>query len=189
MPIIGQSIPIDVLSDEDLLAIFHFVSAVTKTNGKAGAWQSLVHVCRRWRGLIFGSPRGLNLRLVCTSRTPARESLDIWPALPLEINGTISSTPMDNIVAALGHRDRVSRIDLLLVNGSLQWDKVLAAMQVPFPALTALLLQREREYEPAPVIPDTFLGGAAPSLQHLDGMYFISGITRAAFICHSSRQS
>ena len=40
------------------------------------AWQSLVHVCRRWRCLVFESPRRLNLRLVCAQGTPARQ-LDV----------------------------------------------------------------------------------------------------------------
>jgi hypothetical protein len=72
---------------------------------------------------------------------------------------------VDNIVVALGHRDRVCRIDLLVTGGS-QWDKVLAAMRVPFPALTDLLLRCEDVS--VPVIPDTFLGGSAPRLQYLE---------------------
>ena len=98
---------------------------------------------------------------------PARKSLDVWPALHLLIRGVIPSTSaaVDGIVTALGHRDRVFRIDLLVNEGS-QWDKVLATMQVPFPALTDLLLQCEDET--APAIPDTFLGGSAPRLRHLE---------------------
>jgi hypothetical protein len=94
---------------------------------------------------------------------PARETLDVWPSLPLVIEGTISSTSADNIVVAPGYSDRVCRIDLQ-INGRLQWDKVLAAMQVPFPALTHLLL---RCHDNPPVIPDTFLGGSAPRLEYL----------------------
>jgi hypothetical protein len=94
---------------------------------------------------------------------PARETLDVWPSLPLVIEGTISSTSADNIVIAPGYSDRVCRIDLQ-INGRLQWDKVLAAMQVPFPALTHLLL---RCHDNPPVIPDTFLGGSAPRLEYL----------------------
>src|SRR5260221_5208216 len=46
------------------------------------SWQLLVHVCRRWRSLVFGSPRRLNLRLFCTPETPAKDTLAVWPALP-----------------------------------------------------------------------------------------------------------
>jgi hypothetical protein len=48
-------------------------------------WHTLVHVCRRWRDLVFASPRRLNLRLLCRKDTPVREMLDIWPALPIVI--------------------------------------------------------------------------------------------------------
>jgi hypothetical protein len=158
-------ISIDVLPDDVLLAIFDFYVVGTSLQKKEiEAWQVLVHVCRRWRCVVFGSPRRLNLQLVCTPGTPARETLDVWPALPLIIvKGTTPSTSVDNIVVALGHRDRVRRIDLEITRG-LEWDKVLAAMQVPFPALTDLLLQSWNE--PA-VIPDTFLGGSAPRLRSL----------------------
>jgi hypothetical protein len=121
-------------------------------------------VCRQWRCVVFGSPRRLNLRLLCTPTT-TRESLGVWPALPLQIESDIYSTSVDNIVVALGHCDRVCRIRLL-IPWHLKWDKVLAAMQVPFPALTDLALLCHSD-EPALVIPDTFLGGSAPRLRSL----------------------
>jgi hypothetical protein len=117
--------------------------------------------------VVFGSPRRLNLQLVCTPGTPARETLDVWPALPLVIQGTISSTSVDNIVVALGKSDRICRIDLRELSRGLKWDLVLAAMQVPFPALTDLLLHGDED-KAAPVIPDTFLGGSAPCLRRLE---------------------
>jgi hypothetical protein len=167
---VGQATPIDVLYDDVLLEIFdyHITGDRYQTTIKATkAWQSLVHVCRRWRSLVFGSPRRLNLRLVCTAGTPAREILDVWPALPLFVDGVIYSTSVDNIVDALGHSDRVCGIHLRTrITGSLPWDKVLAAMQVPFPALTGLLLLCHRD-ETAPIIPDTFMGGSAPRLRYL----------------------
>ncbi|KAH9968522.1 hypothetical protein BGW80DRAFT_1337992, partial [Lactifluus volemus] len=33
-------------------------------------WHRLVHVCRRWRHIIFDSPRSLDLQLFCTYGTP-----------------------------------------------------------------------------------------------------------------------
>jgi hypothetical protein len=167
---VGQVTPIDVLHDDVLLVIFDFyvtVDGYQITKRAKEAWQSLVHVCRRWRCVVFASPRRLNLRLVCSPGTPARECLDVWPALPLIVEGTISSTSVDNIVVALGHSDRVCQIDLRITAG-LQWDQVLAAMQVPFPALTRLFLLCESGLGRAPVIPDTFLGGSAPHLRNLD---------------------
>jgi hypothetical protein len=168
---VGQVAPIDVLHDDILVSMFEFyVTGDGNRNTKRAveAWQALVHVCRRWRCVVFASPRRLNLRLVCTPGTPARESLDAWPALPLIVQGNIYSTPLDdNIVVALGHSDRVCQIDLrCVVIGGLQWDKVLAAMQVPFPALTGLL--HNLGYVTTSTIPDTFLGGSAPCLRSLD---------------------
>ena len=63
---------IDVLPDDDLLSIFDFYMACQIPFGRkpihaVDAWRALVHVCRRWRSVVFGSPRRLNLRLSCTS--------------------------------------------------------------------------------------------------------------------------
>ncbi len=128
-------------------------------------WQSLVHVCRRWRILVFGSPRRLDLQLVCTPRTPSRDTLDDWPALPLLIQGGLTSTSgADDIVVALRHSNRVCEVDLWGPYRELE--KVLAAMQVPFPELTRLrLLSFDKTL---PVIPDSFLGGSSPRLRHFE---------------------
>ena len=159
-----------MLPDDVLLAIFDFyLVRVSDHNKDTEAWQLLVHVCRRWRCVVFGSPRRLNLRLICPLRTPVRESLDVWPALPLIVTG---AAPADNIVVALGHSDRVCQINLWEVQGGLEWDKVLVAMQVPFPALTGLLLSCRRDGSDLSILSDTFLGGSAPRLQYLD-MYCI----------------
>ena len=173
--------PIDVLHDDDLLAIFDFY-VVRLGPGKRyaqrkrdiEAWQSLVHVCRRWRCLVFASPRRLDLRLVCTPGTSTRERLYIWPSLPLIVDGNIiheyfKSVRVDNFIVALGHRDRICRIDLRITQGS-AWNEVLATMKVSFPALTHLLL--ECGLSPAPIIPDSFLNGYAPRLKYLS-MEFI----------------
>jgi hypothetical protein len=131
----------------------------TKTEG----WQSLVHVCQRWRCLVFASPRRLNLQLYCTPRTPARDRLDLWPALPLIIYGSMdSSSGTDNVVTALGQSNRVSQVYLYGLAGW-QLEQVLAAMQVPFPELTYMQLT---SYDETPrSIPDSFLDGSAPRLR------------------------
>jgi hypothetical protein len=125
-------------------------------------WQSLIHVCRRWRSLILGSPRRLNLKLYCTPRTPARDKLDIWPALPLIVKGDMTVTPYTgNVIAALGQSNRVCYVDLEMSHWQL--GEVLAVMQVPFPELTDLILFFYGETPP--LDPDSFLGGSAPRLQ------------------------
>ena len=150
--------PIDVLPDDVLLVIFDFY--VVRKKDDIEAWQLLVHVCRRWRCLVFGSPRRLNLQLLCTPEIPARDKLDVWPALPLIVGGDLGlSSGMDNIIAALGQSNRVSEVFLSHL-ASWQLEKVLAVMQVPFPELTDLQLFLDDE-----VIPDSFLGGSAPRLR------------------------
>ena len=88
---------------------------------------------------MFGSPRRLDLKLRCTLKTPARDLLDIWPALPLFIQGHIyEESDVDNIIAALERSDRVRKISLRVPKSHLE--KVLPSMQEPFPDLTSLAL-------------------------------------------------
>ncbi len=139
---------IDILPDDVLLEIFDFL--VVESNAfKAESWnwwRTLAHVCRKWRNVIFGSPHRLNLRLVCSNRTPVREMLDVWPPLPIVIHHSARpKSGVDNIIAALERNDRVCQITLKL---DLQWEKVLGAMQEPSPALTQLMLSSDVELPP-----------------------------------------
>jgi F-box-like len=157
----------DVLPDEILLEIFELKTrSEYELYGPKAAieeWQPLVHVCRRWRNIVFGSPCRLNLRLYCTPGTPARDTLDIWPALPLIVDSfTPFSSGTDNIIAALGQSNRVSQVRLRALADS-QLEEVLAVMQVSFPELTDLQLGSYGETPP--VIPDLFLDGSAQCLQ------------------------
>jgi hypothetical protein len=155
-----------MLPDVALLEIFDFV-----TKGAwVEAWYALVHVCRKWRYAVFGSPLRLNLRLQCSGSTPVRKTLDVWPLLPIVVLGNSNDKwGVDNIVAVLEHNDRISEFSFWSVPSS-QFEKVLAAMQQPFPALT--LLQLQPGDETAPVVPASFLGGSALRLQSL----FLDGI-------------
>jgi hypothetical protein len=147
-----------MLPDVALLTVFGFYVDIQE-------WQTLVHVSRKWRNVVFGSPRRLNLQIICKSSTPVRETLDVWPPLPIAIRDYWDATlGVDNIVAALEHNNRISDLQLLDVPSS-QLEKVLAVIQRPFPALTRLHLQARDET--APVDPDLFLGGTAPHLRTL----------------------
>ena len=160
-------ISINPLSDDVLLEIFgYYVKGEDQTEKqREEAWQSLVHVCRRWRSIVFGSPRHLNLQLVCTERTPARDTLDVWPPFPLVIwcDGFYLAGGADNIIAVLERRDRVCQIHLARIQSS-DLEIFLAAMQQPFPELTHLILQ---SFSAVRVDPDSFLGGFAPRLEFL----------------------
>ena len=62
----------------------------------------------------------------CTPKTPARDTLDVWPALPLLVDGNMASTTgTDNIVVALEQSNRVRQVDLW---GLVDWqlEKVLS---------------------------------------------------------------
>ena len=169
-------IRIDVLPDDVLLTIFNFyIVGYLHTKPVIEEWQSLVHVCRRWRSIVFGSPRHLNLRLFCTPETPMRDTLDFWPALPLLINGNLpSASSVNNIIVALRHDNRVREVDLGEIAGP-QLKEVLVAMQMPFPEVMDLRLATSTDNQMLPAIPDSFLGGsAAPCLRcfSLDGIPF-----------------
>jgi pimeloyl-ACP methyl ester carboxylesterase len=159
-----------MLPDLVLLEIFDLYT----DDGKVEAWYTLVHVCQKWRKVVFGSPRRLDLRVLCTANTPVREMLDVWPLLPIVLWSSGGWWGVDNTLAALEHNDRICQLVLTdsgpisLISGfsTLQWKEVLAAMQKPFPALTHLLLQSVHQM--APVDPDLFLGGSAPRLRALD---------------------
>ena len=175
----------DVLPDDVLLEIFDFYminNPSYESKRTAEAWQSLVHVCRRWRNIVFGSPRRLNLQLYCTPETPVKDRLDIWPALPLIIAGNMTLSGTDNVITALGKSDRLREV---LLSGLAGWglDKVLAVMQVPLLELTSLRLFLDRSATadggtvPVVPIPDLFLGGSASRLRSFE----LSGIPFPGF--------
>jgi hypothetical protein len=167
----------DMLPDVALLEIFDFYMNQAREEDadwpptEIEAWHTLVHVCRTWRTIILGSPHRLALRLFCTDKTPVKETLAVWPPLPIVIMQVGQPTQMDNIILALEHNDRVCQIDLMhVINPELE--EFLAAMQQPFPALTKLSLWQgwlkdEDEMIEMPVIPESFLGGSAARLQYL----------------------
>jgi len=155
---------IDILSDDALLAIFFLYKEVYLHD--LSWWEPLVHVCRRWRHLIFASPLHLNLTLVCSLRKRARRSLDIWPPFPIAIHVSSCKAPSNifNFVAALKHPDRVSdiRLNSLTITGVMVFVDM---MRCPFSVLTYLSLGSIDDDEL--VLPDGFLGGSAPSLRTL----------------------
>ena len=161
---------IDLLPDVALLEIFEYYvdpqGPQDESFSGLDTWHTLVHVCQRWRNVIFGSPRRLDLQILCTDKKPVREMLDIWPVLPLVVLG-YHPTSVDSIIAALEHNDRVYKVHFGSSESS-QVEEVLLAMQRPFPALTHLWLEADDEVdETLPVVPDSFLGGSAPGLRTL----------------------
>jgi hypothetical protein len=90
--------------------------------------------------------------------------LDVWPALPLFIECNESAGSVNNIVAVLERSECLCHIELTNFESS-DLEQISAAMQVPFPELTHLLLSSYDETVPA--LPDSFLGKSAPRLEDL----------------------
>jgi hypothetical protein len=165
---VGQ-VTFDILPDDILLCIFYVY-----VNGpyKREEWRTLVHVCRRWRTLVFGSPHHLNLQLFCSIRTPVLAMLDIWPALPIVVyQHYFRKQKLGNLIAAIKHNDRVCQIDLGTFFDIWQLERIVSVMQEPFPVLTFLSLTSgllDGTIDGANlIIPNSFLGGSAPRLEHL----------------------
>ncbi|KAH9971501.1 hypothetical protein BGW80DRAFT_1460462 [Lactifluus volemus] len=150
------------LPDKVLLDIFEFCLS-DDWPPREMVWPKFVHVCQRWRYIIFASSLRLDLRLLCTDRTPVREMLDVWPPLPIEIHYfSVDSQVEDNVMAALEHRNRVRGISLR--GKAFPLENLVAVMEEPFPELESLSLHKGGT---VPVLPNTFLGGSAPRLRYL----------------------
>ena len=135
-------------------------------------------VCRRWRHVVFGSPRRLDLRVVCTNTTPTSRLLDIWPPFPIIVSlpplfPELDENGVNNLIAALECRDRISKINIGYIRGPLL-EKLVPMLHEPFPVLTTLSLWSTDES--VPELPETFLGGSAPRLRSfwLEGIPFPS---------------
>jgi hypothetical protein len=179
--LVSHTVPIDRLPDNVFLDIFNFCledhTEFPVTHARS--WKPLVHVCQRWRGIIFASPRRLDLHLNCSYGTPVRKNLVFWPVtIPLIINypsvltgilARISPEDEDNIVAALEHPSRIHRI--IIHAAAPQIRKVSTALQKSFPALAHLELACYVYPTDSPVILRRCLGGSAPHLQHLSLKY------------------
>ena len=159
---------IDVLPDNVLLEISHFYRGDPLYDiYSTWSWKPLTQVCRRWRHVVFGSPRRLALRVVCTNTTPTSRLLDIWPPFPIIVLLTPTSPVVDindveNLITALEFRDRTSVIWICDIRGPVL-EKLVTVLHEPFPVLTHFSLVSIDES--ALALPETFLGGFAPRLQ------------------------
>ena len=168
-------VTINILPDDVLLLIFHFDRLIfLEENHRldpSWKWHRLVHVCRRWRSVVFGSPNFLHLTLVCHPNT-RMELTGIWPTFPIIITDKLNRFESDehDFDVAFAYRNRICGIDLIHLTSS-KLQRFVSAMQVQFPALIDLRLYFYREFldfGPAPVLPDGFLSGTVPRLQSLE---------------------
>ena len=165
-----------MLTDDVLLEMFGFYVDGGHVNywdfHHFDKWHTLIHVCRRWRSLVFISPRHLNVQLLWRPKRSVKKMLDIWPEIPICVyDYGYRREATDNDVAALKLKDRVSQIRLLNFS-PMAWEGYAPLMEDLFPILTHLCIQ---PYSPIKgVISDSFLGRSAPYLQELllDGVPF-----------------
>ena len=150
-------------------------------------WSRLVHICRKWRHIVFTSQQALHLRLFCSFGTPISKTLDCWPPLPivLEYGSSLALDPPSpedevNIITALKRSDRVNSISLTVTTTLL--DKLYRdAVERPFLELEDLILLSQDSLPLA--LPKTFL--CAPRLRRLH----LTGIRMPGLLqlLHSSR--
>jgi F-box-like len=174
---IAQLAVIERLPDEILIEIFNFdrLVSVTPSQGRPDRpweWHRLVHVCRRWRYIVFESSRSLGLQLFCTYGTPVKDNLDCWPALPIVMQYAQLSSPNplpmaardeDDIIVALQHPHRISKIELTVTTPLLE--RLTTLTQGPFPVLEHLELMTQAET--GHILPSESFGGPFPSLRVL----------------------
>jgi len=115
-------------------------------------WHTLVHVCKRWRSIVFVSPHRLQLQLLCTNKRPVQNTLDFWPELPIVIHsrrGMSQRQDANNLIAALKQHNRVAKIDMKDIPNTF-WKRMRAMkMKNPYSVLTYLRLHSEKINAPA----------------------------------------
>ena len=76
---------IEVFHDDILLDIFDYYRLDAMKQSRRGLWKwhPLAHVCRKWRRIVFRSPRRLGLWIPCEDGAPIENTLASWPTLPL----------------------------------------------------------------------------------------------------------
>ena len=165
-----------MLSDDVLLNVFDlYRNSHDYSYRPVWGWHVLVHVCQRWRQVIFTSPRRLNLQILCTDRTPVKTNLCIWPAFPIVVhcNSFRGISPEGNVHAALEHPDRVCYVKVDVKGPKMA--KIVALLQEPFPVLKRLEILVKAVYPP--ILTAELLGGSAPSLRHI----YLRGVSFPAF--------
>lgn len=154
------------LPEEALLGIFDFLVERTDSVRHMNVWQTLVHVCREWRNIIFSSSRRLNLQLLCMDTNPVRKMLHIWPAFPIVVvtGGDPNEECADNVVAAFEQPGRISEIFFEEISSE-ALEFFFETIHAPFPQLTTLdiTLSDTRQF-----FPKSFPKGFAPRLRSLD---------------------
>ena len=115
----GCATGMDFLPDIILLNIFDFwriIEYPVRLWKSTWKWDRLVHVCQRWRQIVFASPNRLQIQLLCASGTPIKTHLSCWPAFPIILSYSVgeglSISDEYNVLSALEHSNRIGTLDL-----------------------------------------------------------------------------
>ncbi len=161
---------IDNLPNELLIVIFDFyllhwqnINRLWERGFQFG-WFNLLHVCRKWRAVLFASSSRLGLTFVLTPKGGNMKTIlsRHFPPLSIAINYnhryrhiTGMAKDMRRLLGALKRPDRIRGIDLYASNADGELAKFFEAMKCPFPALESLALYDDQDR--ALKIPITFL--------------------------------
>ena len=165
-----------MLPEDTLLEIFDLyrLDAMESSFQRPWKWHRLAHVCRKWRNVIFMSPRRLDLRVLCENGAPIESILGSWPTLPLVVRhyDPKSKSLPNNVAAALRRIHRLCEIELVLPSSSI--GSIVDAMQEPLHGLESIRVTIENATGPPKLVREAFLGGSAPHLREikLDGIAF-----------------
>ncbi|KAH9980638.1 hypothetical protein BJV77DRAFT_404499 [Russula vinacea] len=177
---------IHLLDNDSLLQIFSHYRLENEDNWNLRqTWRNLVHVCRRWRNLIYDSSSHLDVCLLLMNDSPSIDTLGHLPPLPLVIDfsdrtETISQKDEDNIHLGLQQHGLVRRVVLEAQSSSLRmW---LELMKKHFPRLRDLSLFSTTIEEMNLTLPETL---QVPDLRRLSlhgvglpkGLSLLSSVT------------
>jgi hypothetical protein len=139
-------------------------------------WFKLIHVCKRWRAVIFASFFRLGLCFVLKPKMGGHMKTIMsrhFPPLPIQIkydkrDQNLTPKDMSRVLAALKRPDRIRGISF--TGNSDNIGKLFKATKCPFPALESLELYVERCTTLS--IPVTFLKGSDLHLRTLSLRHF-----------------
>lgn len=143
-----QTVTIHNLPDEVLLEIFNFYrqtfgDQLRVWNNRNG-WFKLAHVCQNWRSVVLASPSKLQLRLYFAANSPTSAvALDHLSHLPIIVDFskvTWYASAQKRLISALRYPDRVCSIAIRGSQKRRNAEKIIEALDLPFPVLESLEL-------------------------------------------------
>jgi hypothetical protein len=100
-----RQITIEKLSDKVLLKIFCcFLDASPRS------WPTLIHICRKWRRIVFDSQQALPIRLFFAHGTPVLKTLKYWPTMPGGFPVLYPPAPEDEVNISLPRSNSLSTL-------------------------------------------------------------------------------